>query len=136
MRDVLKDNYDKQVTAVSYEVTDATIDSQLVSLQSAGVDVLMTVATPKFAAQAIRKVARDELEADARADRRLGFGRRGDDPGGAREWHRHRQFSLPEGSDRPALGQRRRYEGVAGVHGEILSGGRCEGRRQRRRLSA
>jgi branched-chain amino acid transport system substrate-binding protein len=56
VRDVLKDNYDKQVKAVSYEVTDATIDSQLVSMQSAGVDVLMTVATPKFAAQAIRKV--------------------------------------------------------------------------------
>ncbi|HBK07111.1 MAG TPA: branched-chain amino acid ABC transporter substrate-binding protein [Acetobacteraceae bacterium] len=57
VRDVLKGNYDKQVTQVSYEVTDATIDSQLVSLQSAGIDVLMTVATPKFAAQAIRKVA-------------------------------------------------------------------------------
>jgi branched-chain amino acid transport system substrate-binding protein len=57
VRDVLKANYEKQVTAVSYEVTDATIDSQLVTLQSGGVDVLMTVATPKFAAQAIRKVS-------------------------------------------------------------------------------
>jgi len=57
VRDVLKGNWDKQVTTVSYEVTDATIDSQLVSLQSGAVDVLMTIATPKFAAQAIRKVA-------------------------------------------------------------------------------
>lgn len=57
VRDILKGNWDKQVTTVSYEVTDATIDSQLVSLQSGGVDVLMTIATPKFAAQAIRKVA-------------------------------------------------------------------------------
>jgi branched-chain amino acid transport system substrate-binding protein len=57
MRDALKDRYDHQVTAVSFEVTDATIDSQLVSLQSANVDVLMTIATPKFAAQSIRKVA-------------------------------------------------------------------------------
>ncbi len=57
VRDVLKGNWDKQVTAVSYEVTDATIESQLVSLQSAGVDVLMSIATPKFAAQSIRKVA-------------------------------------------------------------------------------
>jgi branched-chain amino acid transport system substrate-binding protein len=56
VRDVLKGNYDKQVTTASFEVTDATIDSQLVSLQSAGVDVLMTIATPKFAAQSIRKV--------------------------------------------------------------------------------
>jgi len=57
VRDVLKGDYDKQVTSSSYEVTDATIDSQLVSLQAAGVDVLMTVASPKFAAQSIRKVA-------------------------------------------------------------------------------
>ncbi|HEY0182173.1 MAG TPA: ABC transporter substrate-binding protein [Rhodopila sp.] len=56
VRDVLKGNFDRQVTTVSYEVTDATVDSQLVSLQSAGIDVLMTVATPKFAAQSIRKV--------------------------------------------------------------------------------
>ena len=57
VRDVLKGNYEKQVKTVSYETTDATIDSQLVSLQSAGIDVLMTIATPKFAAQAISKVA-------------------------------------------------------------------------------
>jgi len=57
VRDVLKDRYEKQVVSTSYETTDATIDSQLVSLQSAHVDVLVTIATPKFAAQAIRKVA-------------------------------------------------------------------------------
>ena len=57
VRDVLKDRYDRQVTSASYEVTDATIDSQLVSLQAAGPDVLMTIASPKFAAQSIRKVA-------------------------------------------------------------------------------
>jgi len=57
VRDALKDRYEKQVTAVSYEVTDATVESQLVPLQSAKVDVLMPIATPKFAAQAIRKVA-------------------------------------------------------------------------------
>ncbi|WP_428540572.1 ABC transporter substrate-binding protein [Rhodopila sp.] len=57
MRDVLKGNYEKQVKTVSFEVTDATIDSQLVSLQADGIDVLMTIATPKFAAQSIRKVA-------------------------------------------------------------------------------
>ena len=57
VRDVLKDRYDHQVITASYEVTDSTVDSQLVSLQSAGIDVLMTFATPKFAAQTIRKVA-------------------------------------------------------------------------------
>jgi branched-chain amino acid transport system substrate-binding protein len=57
VRDILKDNYDHLVTAASYEVTDATIDSQLVSLRTAAPEVLMTVASPKFAAQSIRRVA-------------------------------------------------------------------------------
>jgi branched-chain amino acid transport system substrate-binding protein len=44
------------VKEVTYEVADPTVDSQIVTLQGAGVDVLVTIATPKFAAQAIRKV--------------------------------------------------------------------------------
>jgi branched-chain amino acid transport system substrate-binding protein len=57
VRDVLKDRYNEQVISASYETSDATIDSQLVSLQAAAIDVLVTVAIPKFAAQSIRKVA-------------------------------------------------------------------------------
>ncbi len=45
------------VAKASYEVTDATIDSQIVALQGSGADALFTVATPKFEAQAIRKVS-------------------------------------------------------------------------------
>ena len=56
-KDVLGDKFASTVTTVSYEVTDATVDSQLVTLQSAGCDTLMTAATPKFAAQTIRRVA-------------------------------------------------------------------------------
>ena len=41
----------------SYETTDPTVDSQVVSLQSSGADALLTVAAPKFASQVIRKVA-------------------------------------------------------------------------------
>ena len=55
-RDVLGGNFDK-VKAVSYEVTDATIDSQVISLQEAGVNAVMSASTPKFAAQFIRKLA-------------------------------------------------------------------------------
>jgi len=40
----------------SYETTDTTVDSQIVEMQAAGCDVLITVAIPKFGAQAIRKV--------------------------------------------------------------------------------
>jgi len=43
------------VKEASYEVTDPSIDSQIVTLQAAGADTLFIFATPKFAAQAIRK---------------------------------------------------------------------------------
>ena len=57
LRDVLGDKYDHMLAkAVSYEVTDPTIDSQAVTLQGSGADVLVTAATPKFAAQTIRKI--------------------------------------------------------------------------------
>jgi len=44
------------VAETTYEVTDPTLDSQIVSLQSSGADVLFNNSTPKFAAQAIRKI--------------------------------------------------------------------------------
>jgi branched-chain amino acid transport system substrate-binding protein len=45
------------VSEQSYEVTDPTVDSQVVNLAAAGADVFFDVAIPKFAAQAIRKKA-------------------------------------------------------------------------------
>lgn len=56
VRDILGDRFERQVRAVSHEVTDATIDSQIVSLQGGGVDAMLTATTPKFAAQTIRKM--------------------------------------------------------------------------------
>ena len=44
------------VAQATYEVTDPTIDSQIVQLQSSGADVFINISGPKFAAQAIRKV--------------------------------------------------------------------------------
>jgi branched-chain amino acid transport system substrate-binding protein len=44
------------VARASYEVTDPTVDSQIVQLQASGADVFVNITTPKFAAQAIRKV--------------------------------------------------------------------------------
>lgn len=43
------------VKEVSYEVTDPTVDSQMVQLQASGADVFFNITTPKFAAQAIRR---------------------------------------------------------------------------------
>ena len=45
------------VSKASYEVTDPTVDSQMVSLKGSGADTFFNVTTPKFAAQAIKKAA-------------------------------------------------------------------------------
>ena len=57
LRHGLGDKADGMIVASqSYETTDATIHSQIVSLQTSGANVLLTVALPKFAAQTIRKI--------------------------------------------------------------------------------
>jgi branched-chain amino acid transport system substrate-binding protein len=54
----LGDQFDKVVVkSASYEVSDPTVDSQIVTLQGAGCDALLSATTPKFGAQTIRKVA-------------------------------------------------------------------------------
>jgi branched-chain amino acid transport system substrate-binding protein len=56
VRDVLGPRFDASVHAISHEVTDPTIESQIISLQGSGADVLISGSTAKFVAQAIRKV--------------------------------------------------------------------------------
>ena len=61
LRKALGDSYQKLVVSEqSYELTDPTVDSQVISLAGSGANVLMNFTTPKFAAQAIRKA--DELK--------------------------------------------------------------------------
>jgi branched-chain amino acid transport system substrate-binding protein len=43
------------VAEASYEMSDPTVDSQILKLKAAGVDVLFDASTPKFAAQTIKK---------------------------------------------------------------------------------
>lgn len=50
----------KIVAEKSYDTTEPTVDSQMISLKASGADILFDVTTPKFAAQAITKAA--ELE--------------------------------------------------------------------------
>ncbi len=45
------------VAESTYEVSDPTVDSQIVTLKGSKADVFMNIATPKFSAQSIRKVA-------------------------------------------------------------------------------
>ena len=48
------------VIAAAYETTDSMVDSQVIGMKAAGVDVFANTAIPKFAAQAIRKAAEIE----------------------------------------------------------------------------
>jgi len=56
LKDGLGDKTGMIVAEASYEVSDPTVDSQIVTMKSSGADVMFTIATPKFAAQSIRKV--------------------------------------------------------------------------------
>ncbi|MEH2469129.1 branched-chain amino acid transport system substrate-binding protein [Nitrobacteraceae bacterium AZCC 2161] len=51
----LGEHGDQLVAQTTYLTTDPTIDSQMVLMQTSGADVLFAEATPKFAAQAIKK---------------------------------------------------------------------------------
>jgi branched-chain amino acid transport system substrate-binding protein len=54
---ILGADFDKRVVTASYEVTEPTVDSQVVGLKSSGAQALFVAGTPKFAAQAIRRAA-------------------------------------------------------------------------------
>ncbi len=44
------------VKEVSYDLTEPTIDSQILSLQASGADTVLNATTPRFSAQAVRKI--------------------------------------------------------------------------------
>jgi branched-chain amino acid transport system substrate-binding protein len=54
---VLRDKYDTMVVAsIPYEVSMPTVESQVVAIKTANPDIFVNIATPKFAAQAIKKI--------------------------------------------------------------------------------
>ncbi|MGO9007671.1 MAG: ABC transporter substrate-binding protein [Beijerinckiaceae bacterium] len=56
LKNVLGAKYEAMVVKeLSYEVSEPTVDSQIITLQGSGADAFVNVTTPKFAAQAIRK---------------------------------------------------------------------------------
>src|ERR1700692_4850208 len=61
LKDVFGDKASSLIVAEeSYETTEPSIDSNIVKLKGTGADVFVNISTPKFAAQAIKKMA--ELE--------------------------------------------------------------------------
>jgi ABC-type branched-subunit amino acid transport system substrate-binding protein len=58
LKDVIGDKWKKMVVGEeSYENSEPSIDSHIVKLKDSGADVLVNISTPKFAAQAIKKMA-------------------------------------------------------------------------------
>ncbi len=56
LKDILGADHAKMIVKeASYETSEPTVDSQVVTLQGSGADIFVIAATPKFAAQAIRK---------------------------------------------------------------------------------
>ena len=119
------------VKLVTYEVTDPTVDWQIIQLKDSGANVFFNVATPKFAAQAIRKAAEigwkpvqylNNVSAPVTSTMK---------PAGFENVPGHHHRGLAQGSDRPPVGQRRRDEGVARMDGQVHAR-RQPGRRQLR----
>jgi branched-chain amino acid transport system substrate-binding protein len=58
LREGLGDQANKLIVVeASYETTSPTVDSQVVQIKGANPDIFLNVSTPKFAAQAIKKIA-------------------------------------------------------------------------------
>src|ERR1700761_478734 len=58
IKDIFGNNASKLIVAEeSYETSEPSIDSHIVKLKGTGADVFVNIATPKFAAQAIKKMA-------------------------------------------------------------------------------
>ncbi|WP_376708310.1 ABC transporter substrate-binding protein [Bradyrhizobium cenepequi] len=58
LREGLGDQAGKLITVeASYETSSPTVDSQVVQIKGANPDIFVNIATPKFAAQAIKKIA-------------------------------------------------------------------------------
>jgi len=56
LQDVYGKDFDKVFTkVVTYEASDATVDSQVVTMKDSGADVMVTACIPKYTAQIIRK---------------------------------------------------------------------------------
>ncbi len=109
------------VAEASYEVSDPTIDSQILKIKDAGADLFFSATTPKQAAQAIKKIARAELEAGAHPRHQRHLGRRRDEAGGTRSLQGRDQRQLRQGPARSDLEGRSGHEEVFRVHGEVLS---------------
>ena len=124
LKDVLQDRYPQMVVAsLPYEISEPTIDSQIVAIKAAAPDIFINVATPKFAAQAIRKLAElDWHPVHIMTNVSVSVG--SVEARGTGQCEGSPECRVPDGRDRPAVGLIPGHAALSHVHGEILSGRR------------
>ena len=103
----------------SYETSEPSIDNHIVKLKGTGADVFVNISTPKFAAQAIKKMAEMEWKPmHVMTDVSISIGAVMK-PAGLRGFGRHPVGGLSQGRFRQPMGQRRRHEEIHDLHGQI-----------------
>ena len=130
LRDGLGDKAGMIIADKSYEVSDPSIDSQIVALHDSGADIFFSWAAPKGSAQAIRKGRRTRLETEILSRQHRDLGGFGVETGRSGIRQGYHLDGLPEGSDRSDLEGRSGRQDMAGLHGQILSGRRQDQRQQ------
>ena len=96
------------VSSQTYNTSDPTVDSQVVSLKASGADVFFIVTVPKFSAQAIRKAYDIDWHPQEFVVQRRLVDRGRDQAGRLRGRQGHHLRGLPEGPGRSAMGGRSR----------------------------
>ncbi len=97
----------------SYETSEPTVNSQVVSLQGSGADVFLIAATPKFAAQAIRKTFDLGWTPVRYMTNVSQSGRHRHEAGGPREVKGSDNRRIRQGHDGPSVEERSRHKEFA-----------------------
>ena len=118
----------------TYEVTDPTIDSQIVNLKNSGANVFFNVTIPKFAVQAIKKAHDIGWKPGALPEQRVQLAGHRAQAGRARGLQGPDHRALHEGGHRPAVEERQGLPGLGRVDEEVLPGRRARRPVQRLRL--
>jgi len=100
------------VAEASYEVSDPTIDSQILKIKDAGADLFFSATTPKQGGAGDQEDRRTCLEAGTHPRHQRHLGRCRDEAGWTRSLQGRDQRQLRQGSARSDLEGRRRHEEV------------------------
>ncbi len=108
----------------SYEVTDPSVEQQIVQLKGSGADVMVTIATPKAAAQALRKMGELGWKPTHILNNVANSVAAVLTPAGPENAKDALSTAYYKDPTDPQWAERRRLQGVGRVHGQVLSGRR------------